>query len=41
MPKLRRLEYDIDREITAITARGLPHADWMGRTLRAACPQVH
>ena len=37
--KVRRIEYDIEREINAITASGLPHADWMARTLRAARPQ--
>ena len=39
-PKVRRVEYDIEREINAITASGLPHADWMARTLRAARPQT-
>lgn len=39
-PKIRRVEYDIEREINAITACGLPHADWMARTLRAARPQT-
>jgi predicted phosphodiesterase len=38
-PKLRRVEYDIEREIKAITASRLPHADWIARTLRAARPQ--
>ncbi len=37
-PSARRVQYDIDQEINAITASGLPHADWMGRTLRAARP---
>jgi predicted phosphodiesterase len=39
-PKLRRVEYDTEREIDAIKASGLPHADWMARTLRAARPQA-
>ena len=30
---------DIEREINAITARGLPHADWVARTLRAAAAE--
>jgi diadenosine tetraphosphatase ApaH/serine/threonine PP2A family protein phosphatase len=38
--KLRRVEYDTEREIHAIIASGLPHADWMARTLRAARPQM-
>jgi predicted phosphodiesterase len=40
VPKLRRVEYDTEREINAIKASGLPHADWMARTLRAARPQA-
>ena len=39
-PKLRRVEYDTEREINAIKASGLPHADWMARRLRAARPQT-
>lgn len=39
-PKIRRVEYDIEREIKAIAASGVPHADWMVRTLRAARPQM-
>ena len=36
----RRVEYDVEREINAITASGLPHGGWMIRTLRAARPQT-
>ena len=39
-PQIRRVEYDIEQEINAITAIGVPHADWMARTLRAARPQM-
>ena len=39
-PRVRRVEYDIEREIRAITGSGLPHADWVARTLRAARPQT-
>jgi predicted phosphodiesterase len=39
-PKVRRVEYDIEKEIIAMTASGLPHADWVARTLRAARPQM-
>jgi predicted phosphodiesterase len=38
--RIRRVEYDIEREINTITTRGLPHVDWMARTLRAARPQM-
>ena len=34
MPKIRRVEYDIEREIDAITARGLPtRTGWHGRSV--------
>jgi predicted phosphodiesterase len=39
-PTVRRVEYDIEQEINAITTSGLPHADWVARTLRAARPQL-
>jgi predicted phosphodiesterase len=39
-PEIRRVEYDIEREIHATAASGLPHADWVARTLRAARPQM-
>jgi predicted phosphodiesterase len=39
-PKIRRVEYDIEREIDAIGASGLPHAVWVARTLRTARPQM-
>jgi predicted phosphodiesterase len=38
-PAIRRVEYDVEKEIAAMIAAGLPHADWMARTLRAARPQ--
>ena len=38
-PRIRRVAYDVEREIDAMTASGLPYADWMARTLRAARPQ--
>ncbi len=38
-PEIRRVKYDIEREIREMTANGLPHADWIARTLRAARPQ--
>jgi predicted phosphodiesterase len=39
-PAIRRVEYDIEREIRAVVASGLPHADWVIRTIRAASPQM-
>jgi len=40
LPKIRRVEYDVEREVKAITAKGLPHGEWMARTLRSARPQM-
>jgi diadenosine tetraphosphatase ApaH/serine/threonine PP2A family protein phosphatase len=37
---IRRVEYDVDREIQALSTCGLPHADWMARTLKSASPQM-
>jgi predicted phosphodiesterase len=39
-PEIRRVEYDVDREIQALSARGLPHADWVARILQSASPQM-
>lgn len=39
-PEIRRVEYDVDNEISALIAARLPHADWMVRTLRAGRPQM-
>ena len=39
-PTIRRVEYDVDREIQALANCGLPHADWMARTLKSASPQM-
>lgn len=38
-PEIRRVEYDLEREIQAISQRRIPHADWIARTLRTARPQ--
>ncbi len=39
-PEIRRVEYDVEREIAAISSRGLPGADWISRMLRTAMPQL-
>ena len=39
-PIIRRVEYDIDRELKALAASPLPHADWIARTIQAATPQM-
>jgi putative phosphoesterase len=38
--EIRRIEYDVEKEICALAASGIPHAGWMIRTIRAASPQM-
>jgi len=40
VPSIRRVEYDVEREIQALTAGGLPHADWVARILVSGRPQM-
>jgi predicted phosphodiesterase len=37
---IRRVEYDIEKELQILSTCDLPHADWIARTLRAATPQM-
>jgi hypothetical protein len=39
-PEIRRVEYDVDREIKALIDCGFPHADWIARILASASPQM-
>jgi predicted phosphodiesterase len=39
-PAIRRVEYDVDREIQALSDCGLPHADWIAKILKSASPQM-
>jgi diadenosine tetraphosphatase ApaH/serine/threonine PP2A family protein phosphatase len=39
-PIIRRLEYDVEREIKALSVCGMPHADWVAEMLRSASPQM-
>ncbi len=39
-PQIRRVDYDLERELTAVRESGLPHADWVERTLKTARPQM-
>jgi predicted phosphodiesterase len=39
-PTIRRVEYDLNRELKAISACGLPHADWVAKILEHAGPQM-
>jgi predicted phosphodiesterase len=39
-PEIRRVEYDLDREIQAVSGCGLPHAEWVARILESGCAQM-
>lgn len=39
-PVLRRVEYDVEQELRALSASSLPHADWTARMLRSSSPQL-
>ena len=39
-PSTRRVEYDVDREVTALRSSGRPHAGWIARILESASPQM-
>jgi hypothetical protein len=40
IPSVRRVEYDIEREIKALGQSGLPRADWIAKTLLGAARQM-
>jgi putative phosphoesterase len=37
---IRRVEYDIEKERNALSACGIPHADWIARILCTGCAQM-
>src|ERR1700691_2652787 len=39
-PAIRRVEYDVDRELRALSGCGIPHADWVANMLTSACPRM-
>ena len=39
-PVIRRVEYDVDKEIKILSACGLPYADWVAKILESASPQM-
>jgi putative phosphoesterase len=39
-PSIRRVEYDVDRELQALLSSGRPHAGWVARILQTASPQM-
>lgn len=40
IPQIRRVEYDLAKELDALSASALPHADWIAKTLATARPQT-
>jgi len=38
-PTIRRVEYDVDRELEALSTSGLPHAAWIASMLVSGTPQ--
>lgn len=40
VPTIRRVEYDLEKELRNLSSSGLPHAEWIARTLRTATPQL-
>jgi predicted phosphodiesterase len=39
-PEIRRAEYDVDKELKALSLCGLPHADWVAKILESGCFQM-
>lgn len=39
-PQIRRVEYDVGKELNALSECGLPHAEWVARTMEAGSPQM-
>jgi predicted phosphodiesterase len=39
-PAIRRVEYDVDREIRALSNCGSPHTDWIAKILACGCFQM-
>jgi predicted phosphodiesterase len=39
-PSIRRVEYDVERELKALATCGFPHSDWTARMLETASPQM-
>jgi hypothetical protein len=39
-PAIRRVEYDVDKEIKALQSSGLPHAEWVAKVLDSGSFQM-
>jgi predicted phosphodiesterase len=40
LPSIRRVEYDVERELKALSNCGLPHSAWIAKILESASPQM-
>ena len=40
IPSIRRVAYDMDKELEALSRCGLPHREWLAKTLQSARPQM-
>jgi predicted phosphodiesterase len=39
-PSIRRVEYDVEKELKTLNSCGLPHSDWVAKILESARPQL-
>jgi predicted phosphodiesterase len=39
-PTIRRVEYDVEEELKVLSSCGLPHADWIAKSLHTGTPQM-
>jgi predicted phosphodiesterase len=39
-PTIRRVEYDLDKELKSLSSCGLPHADWIAKSLSTGALQM-
>ena len=39
-PTIRRVEYDVEQEIKALSSSALPHSEWIAKMLSTASPQM-
>jgi len=40
LPTIRRVDYDVEEEVRALSTCGIPHAEWIIRMLRSAKPEM-
>jgi predicted phosphodiesterase len=39
-PEIRRVEYDVNKELRALSSCGFPHSDWVAKILESGRPQM-